>query len=116
MTSPYVVSVEIGGSAPAQDAILVEVDPPVGMQRAGRVGETLGKATETLQESLHKVRQAAQTVLDEVADMPHKPQRVSVQFGVKLTAETGVVITKVGGEANFVLTLGWSKAADEPSE
>jgi hypothetical protein len=75
-----------------------------------------GKATETLQESLHKVKHAAQTIVDEIAGMPQRPQSMSVQFGVKLTAETGAVITRAGGEANFVLTLGWSAAADESQE
>lgn len=44
-----------------------------------------------------------------VASIP-TPQKFSVEFGIKLAGETGVpLLTKASGEANFKVTVEWSK-------
>jgi hypothetical protein len=35
------------------------------------------------------------------------PDELTVELGVKLTAEAGVVVAKAAGEANFTVTLKW---------
>jgi Trypsin-co-occurring domain 1 len=34
---------------------------------------------------------------------------VEIKFGLKMTAEAGVVISSVGGEVNFEVTLTWKQ-------
>jgi hypothetical protein len=36
-----------------------------------------------------------------------KPSQVEVNFGIKLIAETGAIIAKAGGEANFNVKITW---------
>lgn len=44
-----------------------------------------------------------------VASIP-TPQKFAVEFGIKLAGETGVpLLTKASGEANFKVTVEWSK-------
>jgi hypothetical protein len=46
-----------------------------------------------------------------IADIP-QPERVAVEFGIKLVGETGFpMITKASGEANFKINIEWKKGA-----
>jgi hypothetical protein len=40
---------------------------------------------------------------------------MTVEFGLTLTAETGVVVAKGSAEVHFTVTLAWSKDSD-PAE
>jgi hypothetical protein len=108
MVAAYLMSVPVGGhDGGAADVVLVEVDAPAGMVPASRVGDLVVTATETLQDSLRKVRQVGQLVIDQMSSLSRQPAVLKVEFGVKLSGEAGVIITKAGGEANFVLSLEW---------
>ena len=39
--------------------------------------------------------------------MTEPADEVQVKFSVKLTGEVGAVVTKVGGEATYEITLKW---------
>jgi len=66
------------------------------------------KAKMKFEEALRgKIRPAAQAILAELKDL--SPNEVSVQFGVKLNAETGAILAKAGGEVSFNVTLSWKK-------
>jgi hypothetical protein len=47
-------------------------------------------------------------VVGHVRDLATPPDKVQLEFGVKLTAEAGVVIAKAATEANFKLSLEWT--------
>jgi hypothetical protein len=36
-------------------------------------------------------------------------KEMEVKFGVKLSTQAGVILTSVGGEVNFEITVKWSK-------
>ena len=38
-----------------------------------------------------------------------KPSELSLTFGIKLTAEAGVVIARTAGECNFAVTMRWKE-------
>jgi hypothetical protein len=38
------------------------------------------------------------------------PDEVAVEFGVKMTVETGAVIAKASTDANFKINLTWKKS------
>jgi hypothetical protein len=48
-------------------------------------------------------------------DLATPPDTVKIEFGVKLTAEAGVVIAKAATEANFKLSLEWSAGKRQPA-
>jgi hypothetical protein len=111
MSGPYLLAVPVVESpdgVSADDVVMVEIDPPArGMVPASRVGEMAVIATETLQESLRRVRRVGQLVVEQMSSLPRQPAVVKVEFGVKLSGEASVVITKAAGEANFVISLEW---------
>ncbi|MFI2410375.1 CU044_2847 family protein [Streptomyces sp. NPDC018947] len=92
-------------------AVLVEVE---GQQGSGidRVGRGPGSgivrdSAHTLQEALAHIRPAVEAVADSVRGLTSRPDSVSVEFGIKLSAEAGVVVAKAASEANFAVRLEW---------
>ncbi|AQA09581.1 hypothetical protein GTZ78_09280 [Streptomyces sp. SID8361] len=90
-------------------AMRVEVDGPEdsGIDRVGRVADVVSGSAETLQEALTHIRPALEAVARSVRDMAQQPDTVSVEFGIKLSAEAGVVVAKAASEANFSVRLEW---------
>lgn len=78
-------------------------------RRVGRSGDIMRHATETLEEALRRVKPAITTVFSEIRDLATPPDKIKVEFGVKLTADAGVVIARAGSEANFKLCLEWAR-------
>lgn len=88
-------------------------DGESGFDRVGRGPGGLARSSaETLQEALDHIRPALDTMASSVRQMVHRPDKVSVEFGIKLAAEAGVVVAKATSEANFTVTLEWSSAPD----
>jgi len=93
-------------------SILVEVD---GIEPAIRVrGSTpmqiAEKATQTFESSLERIKPAAAAIISNLRKMADQPEQVSVEFGIKLSAEAGVVLATTGVEANFKVTLLWKRS------
>jgi hypothetical protein len=102
------VPLENGGS------VLVEVDNgPQAVVRVARPGGVVAEATETLERGLESVREAAHAVLAKVADLPRQPNKITLQFGLKLSAEAGVFLAKTAGEGSLTLTMEWDRQQPE---
>lgn len=90
--------------------MLVEIDEP---ERGGLVKASLGdkvaKAQQTLEKSLEKVKPAAQFVIQKLRELHDAPDEVQVSFGLKLSAEAGAVLASGCMEANYTVTLKWTK-------
>ncbi|MBD2261111.1 CU044_2847 family protein [Pseudanabaena sp. FACHB-2040] len=103
-------------------AFLVEVDPPRttrggSIQRVAAVNadQMVYQATQTLEEALDTVKPVAATVLSRLRSGLTTPaDGIEVTFGLKLSAEAGVVFGSVGGEVTFEVKLTWEK--DKPEE
>ena len=91
----------------------VEVDEPqsVSIERvANETGELVIKAQKSLEDALDTVQPVISKVFTRVKSGLTAPaDEVEIKFGLKLSAETGVVFSSVGGEVNFEVTLKWSK-------
>lgn len=89
--------------------IVVELVSAKGVQKVGRSPEDLAKATsEALDRAMDTIRGMAirtKTAVDSLGDV--MPKDVEVTFGIKLTAEAGAIVTKVGGEAQLEIKLVW---------
>ncbi|MET8676756.1 CU044_2847 family protein [Streptomyces sp. NPDC004647] len=75
----------------------------------GRSGQAVQTASETLQTALVRMRPAIEAVVGQVRGLAAPPDRVSVQFGIKITAEAGAVIAKAATEANFTVSAEWAR-------
>ena len=91
--------------------ILVEVDEPEtgGVVRASRGSDTIAKAQKTFEEAMEKVKPAASAIISKIRSLSDSPDEVEVQFGLKLSADSGAFIASAGLEANYSVTLKWKK-------
>ncbi|MGV9694432.1 CU044_2847 family protein [Streptomyces sp. NPDC003470] len=90
-------------------AVRVEVDgrDESGVDRVGRGSAVVRDSAHTLQEALAHIRPAVEAVADSVRGLANRPDTVSVEFGIKLSAEAGVVVARAASEANFAVHLEW---------
>ncbi|MDX2591977.1 CU044_2847 family protein [Streptomyces sp. WI03-4A] len=74
---------------------------------------------ERLSEGLDRIRSFSDEVLTRLRSGSRPPDLVQVQFGVKLSAKTGVIVAESNGEAHLAVTLQWQRSspdiADEPA-
>jgi Trypsin-co-occurring domain 1 len=107
----YLIDVPVDGGG----RLLVQAsddDLPGNLELAAlRPGEVVARASESLEQALDQVKPAIQAVLGRLRAM--SPDEVAVEFGILLSAETGVVIAKGRGEVHFAVTLTWRKP-EEP--
>ncbi len=96
----------------AGSTIIVEVDEPEplgGVTRTARPGEVMEKAHQTFDDALDKITPAAQTVVAKLRGLHDEPDEIAVEFGIKLNAAAGAFIASAGVEANYKVTLKWTK-------
>jgi hypothetical protein len=92
------------------EIVLVEVRDADGSapERVGRTGPAI-HATETLQDALRRTRPALQAVVTQMRGLDEPPDRVTLKFGITLTAAAGVVIAHASSEANFEVRVEWNR-------
>jgi len=67
----------------------------------------VGDAADTLRNAVDRVRPAVVDIVDSLRGMPRRPDRITLEFGVKVTAEAGVVVAKTAAEAHFAVGVEW---------
>jgi hypothetical protein len=70
-------------------------------QEPTKIDQSLDESIEGLLPGLHVIAQKLRTL---------EPEKCTLTVAVKLTASAGAVLTKLGGEADFTVTLEWDKA------
>jgi hypothetical protein len=93
---------------------LLEVDRY--SERIGRGEGAVDVAQETFQKSLDRVRSIADQVAKRLSTLPHQPDRVRVEFGVKFTGEANIILTRTAGEGHFLVEFEWTRRADRDRE
>ncbi|SCG71549.1 CU044_2847 family protein [Micromonospora coxensis] len=93
-------------------AIRVEVSDEEGVTPVGRAGDAVTRAHETWESVLDRLRPLTAGVLRTVRDAAEPPDRVCVEFGVKLTAKAGLVVASGTSEANLKVQLEWNRPGD----
>lgn len=84
-----------------------DADVPAGPVPASR-GDLLLQAGETLEQSFQRVMPALTAVATRLREL--SPDQLSVEFGLTLTAEAGVIVAKGGAEVHFTVNLAWSRS------
>ncbi|MFC0602490.1 CU044_2847 family protein [Streptomyces palmae] len=100
---------------PEGTSLLVEVaDDGPELELIARDPSGVAQAGRRLEEALAAVRPALRSVADSIRALA--PDEYEVEFGMKLNAETGVVIAKTALEGHFNVTLRWSRSAQGTGE
>lgn len=87
----YLIEVPVEGGG----RLVVQVsgeELPGDLQLAARPGEVVARAWQSLEQALDQIKPAVPAVLDRL--VARSPDEVSVEFGLTLGAETGIVVTK----------------------
>jgi hypothetical protein len=75
------------------------------LELAADGGGVVAKARTSLEGALREIRPAVEKVVDTVRALG--PDKVEIEFGLKVGGETGVVIAKGTSEVNFVVRMQW---------
>lgn len=92
------------------DTILVEVEDVEsdGIKPASkRPGEMAIKAGKSISEALSSVGPMIKDIKHRLDEATEPADEVEVKFSVKLSGEVDAVLTRVGGEATYEITLKW---------
>jgi hypothetical protein len=91
--------------------ILIEVTEPAArtVTRGGRADELVVEAGESLDRVLGRLGPVIRGVVAELRAAADWPDQVEVEFAVKLSADSNVIIARAGGEANFRIALRWTR-------
>jgi hypothetical protein len=102
----------------ADDAasVLVEtdsVDIPGGLVLASpEPGRAAATASRSLSASLEHLEPVLRTVKEKLA--ASAPAHFTVEFGVKLGGESGIILAKGTAEVNLKITMTWDRSGGEP--
>ena len=69
---------------------------------------SIAQAKQSLHQAIDTAKSAAELVLNSFKEM-NSPDEINLEFGVKMSAKSGVIIASAGGEANFKIGLKWKK-------
>jgi len=76
-----------------------------GLVKAGR--GLPDEAALSFEETINSLSPIAGSIVSKLINISNPPDEATVEFGLTLKADTGVVITKIGTEANFKINLKW---------
>ena len=95
----------------SDDYIVVEVDEselePIVELAARDPGQVAKRARQTFETALERIKPAAGAIIAKLRGLGDPPDEVSVEFGLKMTAQAGAVVAAAGAEANYTITLKW---------
>jgi hypothetical protein len=75
-------------------------------------GQAAAKAVRSLAESLEQLEPVLRTVKDKL--VASAPEHFTVEFGVKLGGETGIILAKGTAEVNLKITMTWDRESRQP--
>jgi hypothetical protein len=76
-----------------------------GLVKAGR--GLPDEATQSFEEAINSLSPIANSIVSKLINISNPPEEAAIEFGLTLKADSGFIITRVGGEANFKISLKW---------
>ena len=94
--------------------VVVEVEERRGLGgvtrgSGGRAGEVAVRAGETVESAFGRIQPAASAIVERLRAAADGPQAIEIEFGIKLSAELGAIVAHTAADANFKVTLRWSR-------
>jgi hypothetical protein len=109
-TVPVLYEVPLSGDDDAS-VVIVEVDrndiPGALVLAAPEPGAVTARAKRSLEASIEQLEPLLRTIRDRLT--ASSPERLEVEFGVKLGGETGIIVAKGTAEVNLKVTMSWSR-------
>ena len=72
-------------------------------------GQVVAKTQQSFEASLEKLKPASEVLIGKLRGLTDAPNEIEVEFGIKMSAEAGAFIAAASAEANYKVTLKWSK-------
>lgn len=98
--------------------VLVEsdrADIPIGLTLASpEPGQPAARAARSLSASLEQLEPVLRTVKDKL--VASAPEHFTVEFGVKLGGETGIILAKGTAEVNLKITMTWDRESRQAGD
>ncbi len=93
---------------------LMEIEKKTGEPKErvtrGGVNTDIEKSAQSFEQALDRVVPVAAAAFTRLKQGLTTPaSEVEIKFGLKMTAEAGVIFSSVGGEVNFEVTLTWKQ-------
>ncbi|MZE78046.1 CU044_2847 family protein [Streptomyces xinghaiensis] len=100
-------------SVPFEDGETFVVELPEGQGsgviRASRGEGLIEYSADTFEAGMARVRHVVEALLEPLTDLPRSPDRIRAEFGLRVTAEAGLVVANGSGDAHIALELEWSR-------
>jgi hypothetical protein len=94
-------------------SFVAEVDDPIQGAKTMRGGSPIEGLVETTNKTFEvavdTVKHAAETVVDRFRSLSRPPEELTLELGIKLSAEAGAVIAKTSTDANIKVTMSWKR-------
>jgi hypothetical protein len=93
------------------ETVVVAVEQALtgGMVPASGANTAVTRATQTFEAAFSRVRPIADAIITQLSGLSQEPSEVDVTFGLTMSAESGVIVAAAGVEANYTVTLKWSR-------
>ncbi|UQX00060.1 CU044_2847 family protein [Streptomyces sp. RerS4] len=78
------------------------------LARVGRGNGAVARASRSFGEMVDGIRPVADGFVSRLSGLVHRPDEITLEFGVSLSAEADVVIASTATAANFAVTLTWN--------
>ena len=91
--------------------VLIEIDEvlPIGLEDAAIEDKSIIDARHKFEEAFENTRKAAGAIVKKLREFTDSPDTIELEFGLKVSAESGIVVASAAVEANYQLTLTWKK-------
>ena len=93
------------------EKIRVEVSVEEGRVTRGEPKDVIEPASVAFDAALAKLGPICTAIVRQARGLVDQPEEFSVEFGVKLSAEAGVVIASTAAGANLKVSVKWKKQA-----
>jgi hypothetical protein len=104
----FLVETDESVELPAEMSIIVSA-PASGMPEGMQPVVAVEKIEREFGEINDLIVACSNSLFDAIAKIP-KPEKLTVEFGIKLAGEAGLpMLTKASGEANFQVSIEWTK-------
>lgn len=94
--------------------VLVEVTPAAGSEPTSTTGRAVGYITDAFERAEDAIEEIAVSTARTIGRIAHRvgsPERVEVEFGVKISAKGDVIIAGASAEASLKVTIAYGSAA-----
>jgi hypothetical protein len=103
--------VEFSLDAEGQTKVLVEISAPApsqGQARVGLGGTVVVRANEAFDAAVAGIKPIAETIMAQLTNLLKNADEISVEFGVKLSANAGVILAGTSAEGNCKISIKWT--------